>query len=720
MKKIIISLIVVGCLLSTTPLSIGSGTQVKNINLNNSDIINKNNIVKKENFEIPADVTIFNKEDVEKQNLQGTQANTVITGHVFDSRTGEPIDDASIGFLIEEPNGYIGIYLNPPIYSNESGGYIFYLNWTSMFIDGYAFVSKTGYNEITYYYFTYEGETTNIDFYLDTKPKAATEGNHFWGTAGEVNEPLWFNGTGSKVNGNIVLYEWDFNGDGIYDWSSTDTGVTTHSFDTVGNYTATLRVTDDEGFSATAKMDVYVLKQRQYTHDKILIWGDDGFKKSNSGVVSGSGTEDDPYIIENWEIQGQNSGYESDYGIKIMNTEAYVIIRNVTVNDATYCIWLNNAKNVIIEDCNIFSSGNGIFSNGASGIFRKNLILGGNGQDLGATGIYPSSLFTKGGGEVIIDQNIIVGYTWGIQIDADSYSIIIKNNIIKHCDHGIKCSPLTSFNGVDDSHIFIYHNVLGPNWLGIAFENYYQNETGDFFVEYNEIPTTMGIYKDTGDQFCGSGSYYRVGHLSVNNNNIVYAHSDILGVWEAAVFNWDVGDPLDVKYNWWGSSDGPGCDGWYGPRDWPRTDYGGVEYEPYLTSPVENAGPTTNPSPNTPQVNGPVKGKAGVQYTFKATTSDPNGEAVYYLFDWDDGTTSGWVGPYVSGDKASISHTWQKKGSYQVRVIAKDSSGCISDFSNPLKIVMPRSRMIQNPLLLKLFERFPHAFPILRHLLNLN
>jgi len=45
----------------------------------------------------------------------------------------------------------------------------------------------------------------------------------------------------------IVLYEWDFDGDGTYDWSSPTTGVTTHSYDSPGTYYAKLRVTDDGG-----------------------------------------------------------------------------------------------------------------------------------------------------------------------------------------------------------------------------------------------------------------------------------------------------------------------------------------------------------------------------------------------------------------------------------------------------------------------------------------
>ncbi|MCP4613864.1 MAG: PKD domain-containing protein, partial [Planctomycetes bacterium] len=42
-------------------------------------------------------------------------------------------------------------------------------------------------------------------------------------------------------DGSIVLYEWDFDGDGTYDWNSTTTCSTTHSYATNGTYLATIR-----------------------------------------------------------------------------------------------------------------------------------------------------------------------------------------------------------------------------------------------------------------------------------------------------------------------------------------------------------------------------------------------------------------------------------------------------------------------------------------------
>jgi parallel beta-helix repeat protein len=62
-------------------------------------------------------------------------------------------------------------------------------------------------------------------------------------------------------------------------------------------------------------------------HPPIFIEGNENFTYEN-GVTGGSGTEEDPYIIENWIIVG--NGSISD-GIFINNTDVYFVIRNCTV-----------------------------------------------------------------------------------------------------------------------------------------------------------------------------------------------------------------------------------------------------------------------------------------------------------------------------------------------------------------------------------------------------
>jgi subtilisin family serine protease len=114
---------------------------------------------------------------------------------------------------------------------------------------------------------------------------------------------------------------------------------------------------------------------------------------------------------------------------------------------------------------------------------------------------------------------------------------------------------------------------------------------------------------------------------------------------------------------------------------------------------------------------GTTSGKVGEYYDYMVSTVDVDGDQIYYLFDWGDGTDSGWVGPYDSNDVCTVSYNWSEKGNYEIKVKAKDIFGLESDWSNPLPIKMPYSYTKPIPPFMELlFQRLPHAFPILRHL----
>ncbi len=89
----------------------------------------------------------------------------------------------------------------------------------------------------------------------------------------------------------------------------------------------------------------------------IYIHGDDAFTWAN-GVVRGSGTEGDPYIIEGWVIE--TAGY--DYGIYISGTTAHFVIRNCQVRypQERAGIFLSNVVNGRIEQSAVFGGRVGI------------------------------------------------------------------------------------------------------------------------------------------------------------------------------------------------------------------------------------------------------------------------------------------------------------------------------------------------------------------------
>lgn len=128
-----------------------------------------------------------------------------------------------------------------------------------------------------------------------------------------------------------------------------------------------------------------------------------------------------------------------------------------------------------------------------------------------------------------------------------------------------------------------------------------------------------------------------------------------------------------------------------------------------------NSPPVT---PDTPT--GTDSGKIKTVYTYMTRATDPNGDPVYYQWDWGDGSQSSWLGPYQSGLPMNATHTWTKKGTYSITVKAKDSAGAESSWSDSLPVTMPCVYPRSGGLLWdKLLDQFPHAFLFLRYLLRL-
>lgn len=127
-----------------------------------------------------------------------------------------------------------------------------------------------------------------------------------------------------------------------------------------------------------------------------------------------------------------------------------------------------------------------------------------------------------------------------------------------------------------------------------------------------------------------------------------------------------------------------------------------------------------NQPPDKPAMpSGPPSGKILVKLTYTSSATEPDGEQVYYWFDWGDGFNSGWVGPYNSGAVASASHMWLIPGNYQIKVKAKDVNDAESVWSDPLPVSIPRNRAIQNTVFLRLLEKLVNSFPLLQKLLGL-
>jgi len=150
----------------------------------------------------------------------------------------------------------------------------------------------------------------------------------------------------------------------------------------------------------------------------IYIDGNDGFTPAN-GVTSGSGTAEDPYILENWDISTANA-----HGIEIRNSSAYFVIRNCHVHDGMvgghYGIYFNDVTNGKVE--------NSIAENNSSGIYlyrsNNNIIINSTMQN----NVIDIEFYFS-------SYNLIENCTSDTRIGPYS-----NNNTITNCTGGVRCS----------------------------------------------------------------------------------------------------------------------------------------------------------------------------------------------------------------------------------------------------------------------------------------
>ena len=120
----------------------------------------------------------------------------------------------------------------------------------------------------------------------------------------------------------------------------------------------------------------------------------------------------------------------------------------------------------------------------------------------------------------------------------------------------------------------------------------------------------------------------------------------------------------------------------------------------------------TNQQPDIPtNLEGPLSGRNGNEYTYSCDiVNDPDNKPaeIYYMFDWGDYSNSNWIKPSSGSNIIYASHTWNEQGVYEIKVKSRDIYGFESEWSDPLSVSMPITRIIDyNPWLFRLIQRFP-------------
>jgi len=442
-----------------------------------------------------------------------------------------------------------------------------------------------------------------------------------------------FNGTNSNdPDGTITNWTWTF----IYNGTPRTLYGATPSFhfDTMGVYNITLNVTDDKGAYDTDSMLAAVTTTRMI----IRINNNTEFNATN-GVNSGSGISSNPYIIDNWIIDGTNNGS----CIYIGNTTKHFVIRNCSLNNASgfpttqyfydSSVMLYNTTNGTTHNNTFWGSRFGVYldkSNyqnittnkiaaqyGVGGRYSNYSIIYNNnftGSTLGIDSYKPNN--------ITISYNKIFAYgTWAMRIGLGTEAYIHHNNCTSgtidvrtnnttisenNCTHsGIivgYCDNVTVYDNtirydfglilVSVDNIRVLNNYIEGCSATFTNGNIQILSATNFTIRNNNI-SSFGTYNSVGIYIDGSAKNYTMIENSISNqlrgittygdDGVIYHNNFINNTLQAQDFGnnniWDNSYPSGGNY--W--DDYSGDDSYRGiNQDIPGSDHLGDT--PYIIS----------------------------------------------------------------------------------------------------------------------------------------
>jgi parallel beta-helix repeat protein len=326
------------------------------------------------------------------------------------------------------------------------------------------------------------------------------------------------------------------------------------------------------------------------THSPISIIGNGGFTNA-SGVVWGSGTISDPYVIADWEISPSVLD-----GILIQDTDVHFVVRTCYVHDgASGGISLTNCVNGTLTDNRCLNGNTGIVLDSSSSNTLVNNDCSANYGD----GIY---LWSSSNNNALVNNNCGSNSYDGIGLQSSSSNRLDGNNCSSNTVAGIELFSSSGNNTLtknDCSNNGGTGIILVESNNNTLIDNYISNEGAGIYLGASSNNTLSG--NNCSDDYVGidlegpcndneisrnlvcDNTGYGVEVLSGSNNriwnNTIIGNNGATGAYDAShVQAFDGG-----THNWWNSTNGYG--NWW--SDWQSPDiappYGIVDL-PYVIS----------------------------------------------------------------------------------------------------------------------------------------
>ena len=134
--------------------------------------------------------------------------------------------------------------------------------------------------------------------------------------------------------------------------------------------------------------------------------------------------------------------------------------------------------------------------------------------------------------------------------------------------------------------------------------------------------------------------------------------------------------------------------------------------EPHNITIIENL------PPEKPSIKCSRVGRAGKPFQVTLTTTDPEGHDVYYYISWGDGIKEYWLGPYASGEEATLNHIYNQSGTLTIITKARDASEKTSGQTN-FKIFIIKNRAVTNSVFHNIIENLINQFPLISWIANI-